>query len=344
MIQTFRQRLARLSLFWRYFFLLAALLLLFLLGLIVATARFSSVLRTSRLEQVQTSFEKNCQLFSRDIFKTYALPTVIEGTDDFATAGGAGVPYDLQYMYRFSHVRDAFSNLCAVQDLPTESFLYFRRNGICVTRSRLFPDADSFFGSYLSYENPAQMPDLTPTRILPRLQLLPLRTISVNGKAPQPYLTLLVCSTTYDTVYGFLYPQADVLDAFQLDTLPEGTALTFTQSDGVPILSYQTPEDPDDYVWLTDRVSAVSCDVSLGVPLSYFDGVVRGTQTTAAVSFLLFALIGLAACLLFAHLSVRPYRRLIRAHAAEHPGGENADRGEHLRMLQADGPGLPAAE
>ena len=306
--------LRRLSLFWRYFFLLALLLLLFLLSMTAMTRRFAGVLRSSRLEQVQTSFEKNCELFSRDVFKTYALPSILEESDFFAAAGSVGAPSDLQYLYPFSKVRDTFGTLCAVQDLPTESFLYFRKSGVCVTRSRIFPDADSFFGSYLVYEDRARMPDLTTRRALPRLQLLPLSEISVNGRAAQPFLTVLVRNTAHQTLYGFLYPRQDVLDAFQMDTLPAGSVLRFTHADGTAMLVGGQAGREADFVWLEEGISSLSCRVELGVPLAYFDAAARGTQAAANVSFLLIALIGVALCVLFSHFSVRPFRRLIRAH------------------------------
>lgn len=317
MLQRSKGLSGRFSLFWRYFFLLAAVLSLFLLALLAVTARYSSVLRSSRLEEAQTAFEKNCEMFSRDIFKPYALPAVIEETDDFASAGNTGSPYAPEYVYRFSRVRDLFGRLCLVQELPTESFLYFRKSRVCLTRNRIFPDAGSYFGAYLVYEDPRQMPDLTFGRALPRLELLPAAEIAVGGRPARTYLTLLVRNSTYNTLYGFLYSQEDILSAFQLDTLPAGTALTFTHTDGARLFSYGEGGAPERLVWLEQRIPAVSCVVSLGIPLSYFDAAVQGTQTAVRTVFLLSCVAGLALCALFSLFSVRPFRRLIRVHGAD---------------------------
>lgn len=323
MLQGFRRLSARFSLFWRYFFLLATVLSLFLLALLAVTGRYAAVLRSSRMEEAQTAFEKNCEMFSRDLFKPYALPAVVEETDDFAAAANTDSPYTPEYAYRFSRVRDFFGKLCLVQELPEESFLYFRRSRVFVTRSRIFSDAGSYFGAYLSYEDPGQTPNLTFGRSLPKLELLPAAEISVGGRPAGTYLTLLVRTSPYNTLYGFLYPQADVLEAFRLSALPEGTTLTLTHTDGTPLFSYGPAEGGGSLVRLEQRIPAVSCVASLGIPSSYFDASARSTQTAARVVFLLFCAAGLAICALFSLFSVRPFRRLIRAHGADQTPQKN---------------------
>ena len=328
MIRQIKCRFARLSMFWRYFALLLAALTLFLILLGAVTGRFARVLRSSRLEQIRSSFEKNCELFSRDLFKVYALSAAMEETEDFAQLSFPEVSYDVRSIYRLNKLQDTFSSLCIVQDLSGESFLCFRRNGVCVTRRRVFADAEDMFASYLSYEDPAQQPDLTPGGAPPKMQSLPLARVSVNGHA-EDYLTLLIHSGAYDTFYGFLYPLSDVLSTFQLDTLPEGAALTLTRSDGTQLLSYGTAGDAGSYVWLERRVGVLSCQVSLGIPRAYLDTTAYGSRAAAAVMFLLTILLGAALCALIALLCVRPLRLLIRCADTDAP-----PRGNELAALE----------
>ena len=141
--------------------------------------------------------------------------------------------------------------------------------------------------------------------------------MSVNGKAAAPYLTVLVQSGSKNAVYGFLYPVSDVLEQFRIESMPEGTWFTLDHTDGTPLYSYGEVRDDGDYTQMTCLMPSLSCVATVGVPQTYFSRITGRAQTTAQTVFLISALLGLAMCFLFSHISVKPFRKLIEDHALE---------------------------
>lgn len=319
MRQKLRVLMTRLSLFWRYFFLLAALVLVFLVAFTAATRQFTRVLQNSYLEQARSSFEANAQLFARDVFLTHSLPMSMEDAEHYLTVSNATAPLDTQYVFALSELGDTFANQCTLLGLPDEGFVCFARNQICLTRNRVFTDVASCFDSYLIYNDPQQsVPDLLQQEKIHRgSQVLPACRISVGART-DTYLTVLVQSTTKDAVYGFLYPVDTVLEYFQLDGLPEDTYFRLTSQDGSVLLSHGEAQGrASDYIQLTCDMAALSSVVSIGIPKGYFYSTIRDAQTTAQIIFLLSVALGIAMCFLFSHISVKPFRRLIQDHAAD---------------------------
>lgn len=316
---------SKMSLFWRYFFLLVAVMGVFLVALTTVTREFTKELQNSYMEQAQSNFEQNCELFSRELFLTHSLPASVEDSDDYLTALAAPRPLaggDVLYM---TSVHKSFSMQCSLLDLPGESFLYFRKNQTCLTRYRVFQDAEECFGSYIMYEDGAEILDELRAPGHVGLRLLPARVASVGGKTPDSYLTLIVANN--DAAYGFLYPEDVVLEQFQMDSLPQDTYLEITGGDGTMLFSHGTRVDrPNDYIRLSARLSALSSTASIGIPRSYFQQTLRGVQTTVRIVCLVSVILGMLLCVLFSHISVKPFRRLLQAHLAEpaeeQPGNE----------------------
>ena len=156
MKQKIKALMSKLSLFWRYFFLLSAVVLVFLAAFTAATRQFTKVLQNSYLGQARSSFEANAQLFARDVFLTHSLPMAMEDAEHYVAVATAVVPLDTQYVFSLSELGDTFAYQCTLLGLPNEGFMYFRRNGICLTRGRIFTDMESCLNSYLIYNDDAQ--------------------------------------------------------------------------------------------------------------------------------------------------------------------------------------------
>ncbi|MBO5339732.1 MAG: helix-turn-helix transcriptional regulator [Oscillospiraceae bacterium] len=318
--------LSKLSLFWRYFILLGAVVLVFLLALTTATGEFTKALRTSYLEQARGNFEQNCQLFVGELFNTRSLPVTVENSADYSKAAGVAAPVDTRELLYLVRVRDAFAQQCTLMDLPAESFLYFRRSQSCLTRYRFFAQGRDCFENYLKYDK-TDVTDMLGQEGLSSLspKLLPAETILV-GEKPGEYLTLLVKSAAGDAVYGFLYPAEAVASRFRLDALPANTSLQIINREGNTLFSHGDPSgEQSDYIQLSCDLPALGSTAHLGIPRSYFRGATRGAQTVAQLIFVLSVLIGVAMCFLFSHISVRPFRRLIQVHDMD----RNADRPEN---------------
>lgn len=318
MKEKIRRLMSRLSLFWRYFFLLAAVVLVFMIAFTVATRQFTGTLRSSYLEQAQSSFEKNAELFSRDLSLIHSLPMSMEDTEHYMTVARTMRPQEMQYIFYLSEVSNSFVLQCLLLDLPAEGFLYFRDSQACLTRRRIFMDAESCFDSYIIYSEKNSVLDILRGKELAiGSRLLPACEVSVGGRT-DTYLTVLVQSAGKEAVYGFLYPVETIEEYFQIGALPTDTWFELVRSDGTVLYSHsQHPKNKGEHIQLTCELPALSSTVSIGIPSTYFQATVNRDQTVAQIIFLLSVVVGIAMCFFFSHISVKPFRQLIRSHATD---------------------------
>lgn len=319
MLEKCKQIMSRLSLFWRYFFLLAAVVLVFLLAFTVATGQFTHTLQETYLKQAQSNFEKNAQLFMRDVSLTHTLPGAMEDTQYYSMVSNGLMSEEGGSILALPGIIDSFSLQCLLLDLPDEGFLYFKNSDLLVTRHRNFPDPESCFSSYIIYEDMEQdMPNLLRTKEMSLgFRLLPAQRVSVRGVSGQ-YMTLLLPSTRRDAMYGFLYPVDTVLEYFQVEHMPENTYFELVRTDGTKLLSWGDPSKAHkDVIRLEAPLKALSSTASVSIPTAYFRSTVRSAQTVAQIVFLVSVAIGIVLCFLFSHLSVKPFRRLLQDHATE---------------------------
>ncbi len=319
MKQALQALFARMSLFWRYFFLLAGVVLVFLVSHMVSTRQFGQALRESYMGQTRDNFEQRCQSFSGQLFLTHSLPVSMEN-DSYYSVAAAEHAADASHMLQMSKLRNSFTLQCLLMDLPGESFMYLRQNGGCITRHRLFEQVDTCFNSYIIFDDASvDIFEELENKGGPRaLRLLPATDVSVGGKAAEPYLLLLVQATGKETVYGFLYPAEYVYEHFQIGQMPAGTSFNLVHEDGTVLWSSgEAAESANRVARISCELPALSCTATLDIPHAYFEQTVRQAQLAARVIFAISVFIGIALCFLFSHLSVRPFRRLIRTHDLE---------------------------
>ncbi|MBQ3135478.1 MAG: helix-turn-helix transcriptional regulator [Oscillospiraceae bacterium] len=316
MRRLFDRLVARLSLFWRYFILLSAVMVLFLAAFSVSTRLFTQSLQDSYLTQAQESFNQNCQSFSQALFLTHTLPAALENNSEYTTITSSGYPLERRVIPSLLTLRDSFTIQCTMLDLPTECFLLFGRPQACLTRSSIFTTGEDCFSSYLVYEDggAALRTALDQPRGHSSLQLLPAQNVSVAGAAPAPYLTLLVSSSYGTDTYGFLYSDNAISEYFRLSALPADTYLQLVRFDGTVLFSHGQAAD-DGFIRLSCPIPSLSCDAVIGVPRSFFLQTTQSMRTIPLLIFLLCMIVGTAMCLAFSHISVRPFRRLIETHA-----------------------------
>ena len=339
MRQLFSRLVTRLSLFWRYFILLGAVMVLFLTAFSISTRLFTQSLQDSYLTQAQESFNQNCQSFSRALFLTHTLPSAMENNNEYTSVSTANYPLASRFIPSLLTLRDAFTIQCTLLDLPAESFLLFGRPQTCLTRTNIYTNGPTCFSTHLVYEDGGEAlgAALNQPRGHNSLFLLPAQNVSVAGAAPAPYMTLLVSSTYGTDTYGFLYSDQVVSEHFQLSSLPNDTYLQLIRFDGTVLFSHGSPSDKD-FIQLTCPVPSLSCDAVIGIPRSFFLQTTQSVRTIPLLIFLICMLIGTAMCFLFSHISVRPFRRLIETHAMdEHtaaPENELATIDSFLRSTQ----------
>ena len=317
MKQNLRAQFARMSLFWRYFFLLVAVVLVFLVSHLVSTRQFSNALRQSYMEQARVNFEQRCERFSSQLFLTHTLPVSMENDSYYAAVSGVGQEAESAYMLNLARLGSSFTLQCLLMDLPEEGFMYLRQSGGCITRHRLFARVENCFDSYITFDNPEFdiFEELENKGVLRALRVFPVMDVSVGGTAPEPNMLLMVQATGRETAYGFLYPVEYIREQFRIDQMPENTYFNLVHEDGTLIWSAGEENGGEgDYARISCNLPALSCKATLGIPHSYFQQTVRRAQFVARMIFAVSVLVGVALCAAFSHLSVKPFRQLIRAH------------------------------
>lgn len=318
MRQLFGRFAARLPLFWRYFILLSAVVALFLAAFSVSSRQYTQSLQDTYLEQTQENFDQSCHAFSRALFLTHTLPSALESSEEYPFVSAAGYPLEARIIPSLLSLRDSYTVQCTMLDLPSECFLLFGRSRACLTRSNIFTEGDKCFSSYLVYEDggEALQTALAQPRGHNSLHLIPSQNVSVAGAAPAPYLTVLATSTYGSDTYGFLYSDAAISEYFRLSALPDNTYLQLVRSDGTVLFSHGEATE-DRYIQLTSPISSLSCTAVMGIPRSFFQQTAQSARTIPLLIFLVCMVIGIVMCFLFSHLSVRPFRQLIKTHAMD---------------------------
>ena len=326
MRQRIQRMMAGLSLFWRYFFLLAAVVLVFMIAFTVATQQFTKTLRTSYLEQAKSGFEKNAELFAGDLSLIHSLPMSMEDSEYYTTVARSGAIQGPQYIFYLAELSGSFSLQCLLVDLPAEGFVYFRDNRVCLTRHRIFTDVEACFDSYIIYDGQTSVLDIMQEGGLTiGSRLLPACEVSVGGRK-ETYLTVLTQSAGKEAIYGFLYPVDTVEEYFQIESLPQDTCFDLIRADGTVLYSRKgASADESDYIWLTCELPSLSSTASIGIPQTYFRTTVNRAQIAAQLIFLLSVVVGVAMCVFFSHISVKPFRRLIQSHTADQLQGGAAN-------------------
>lgn len=322
MFQLLHRLMTKVSLFWRYLILLGAVTIMFLITLSISLRLSSDSLQSAYLDQAESSFQQNCQSFSRELFSAYSLPPAVENCAAYSDAASALSLADAKSIFAFNDVRDSFVRQCAMLRLPSESFLYFSTSQLCVFRNHMTQPVDRCFRSHLIYEDD-QVLNALQTNDVPTLgmYLLPAQDVRINNEEPRQYMTLLVPSSSRREIYGFLYSEESIQKYFHLSSLPEDTSLQIISSQGELLFSCG-PEhtEHDSNIRLTGTLPSLSCSAVISIPRSYFSTTVRESQATILVLFMICVVAGLIMCLLFSHMSVKPFRDLIRDHSADSAG------------------------
>ncbi|NLZ70034.1 MAG: helix-turn-helix transcriptional regulator [Clostridiaceae bacterium] len=330
MKRLFYRIISKISLFWRFFLILAVVVFLFAASLAAATLHFAHTLRYSYMEHLENQFQHSVAMFLRDVKINNQLPGFMERSDGFLPIRSAGRRLSPQNVYNLTMLHNAFTDNSYLMQLPSESFLYFRNSGVCLTRQRLFQEVESCFADYLVYDETVNLPEML-TSAKPEFHsgtlMLPAVELSIGGTAPVTALTMLVYPLTpfasaQHTVYGFIYPDTYFRERFQLDTLPADSFFQIVSTNGSTLLT-QGNTVRENYKQLTYDIPSLSCKLVLGISDNHLQTAVLRSLTSALIILGISVAVGVALCFIFSHVGVSPLRKLVRAHAGEAEADSN---------------------
>ncbi|MBQ7566553.1 MAG: helix-turn-helix transcriptional regulator [Oscillospiraceae bacterium] len=319
------------SVFWQYFVLLLAMLLLALAMLYASGARYTQILTETYLQQREISFRRDCESFSATLYSTYSVPAAIQSTADYDNlrrAANGQYPESSKPIV-LSALRTSLRTTMALirNGECAECFLYFPVADAVCTQTRAFEDAAACFDGYLRYEDRTADELLTELRSTSLIRLLPEENVSIGG-SETPCLTLLHHPAGTAPVMGVLYPREAVLRAFRMDTLPDDAYLCLTDGSGTVLLTCGDPESADRYEF-TCNLTGVRGQATLGVPKDYFTTLVAPARRYSLILLGAMLLIGLALCFAMALVGTMPLRRLLKRFGLPN---ESSQRNEIRRL------------
>lgn len=318
------------SVFWQYFALLAAMLLLALAMLYASGARYTDVLTQTYLAQTESAFRRDCESFSAALNATYGVPAAIQSTadyDDLRRAASGQYPESTKLIV-LSSLRTTLRSTLALArvDGNEECFLYFPAADAVCTRTRSFENAQACFDQYIRYDAQDGAAFLRVLHGVSLVQMLPEQTVAI-GEQSAPCLTLLQHPAGTSAVMGVLYPRDRVLAAFRMDNLPESAYLCLTDSDGRTLLTYGDPTGTDRYEF-TCNLTGMRGQATLGVPKDHFTKLVAPARRSGLALLGAMLLVGLLLCVVLSSIGTLPLRRLLKRYplAADGPAHRNEIR------------------
>lgn len=303
------------SLFWRYFFLLAIVVILFLIALSIFINNSTQTQQEVYVQQTKDIFYENCDSLSEDILASHSLISATKNLDYYINVFYPSTPYTPQHFYYFSKMRNFFSTQLDLLNLAEDGFIYNKNSGLCITKRRVFVELNDAAISYFSYEEEYSILNmLESAKFQNRFQLFPAKKIAISNHAPSLYLAVLIQSAG-NQLYGFFYPESAILESFNLSALPQDTYLKLTSSTGELLYSYNADGTAfTENIEFTSTISSLGCTATLGIPQSYFDSLTSTSRASAHKILILSMAIGIALCILFSYFGVKPFQVLIRKH------------------------------
>ncbi|MCQ2419982.1 MAG: hypothetical protein MJ118_02485, partial [Clostridia bacterium] len=330
-----RRIFGNISLFWRSLFLLTTIMAIFLACQLITGRQYTTKLREEYLLQAEDTFTQNCSTLSSNVGLLYSLPAVLENSQHYSYVSYFREPIPNTRYFALNLLRRSFAKTSALLQLQEESFFVFKGSYCGSTRLRSFPDMQDCFSDYLCYAEKSADEIRQEITGLSGIDILPVQSISIAGSSPKEYLTVLLpsSSTGSSLVIGILYPVDKILDAFDVQNLPQSTWFSLCTNDGAELLSYNEKEENADYHVFTCSISTMGAKASIGIPDDYFTSIIRPITGRISVIIAAVYLLGVLLCVLFSSISVQPMRRLISSYVQEDtdgPSGNELNTIHHL--------------
>jgi len=303
------------SLFWRYFSLLAAIASIFIVALLASTGQYRKLIRNSYSNVVQESFYQNCNAFSQEIAQTRSLIITIQSSEYYMDLCTAHPPLSVMQQYKLNQMRQFFARQCNLQTCMFDGFIASEGIQLCLTTNSIIEEPDELLDSYFQFEDDISLYDTLQNRTIQnRYTVLPAARITINEKNSNSYLTLLSHPISSKFTYGFFCPTDKVLQAFGMGSLPDGSYLQIVSATDETLFAYNDRGNMSDYIVFTHELPSLQATASLGIPKAYFSDILEQSLLTVQLIFIASLFIGIALCVIFSYIGVKPFHSLIAEH------------------------------
>lgn len=308
----------RLSVFWKCFLTYLCSTLILLGVQFYSFAKTSSLWQKSYTDQIEASLNHNAQALSDDLANFYYLPKLMNISDNFRSltrVERASTPQHSRYIsFTMNDLSDQVPFFMPVHDI----IVHLRTSDMCISTSSFYLSLEEWASSYKYGQTDVAQ---ALSRKLARnssLEMLPCDTVSIRGSASADYVTCLMKESADNCSYIFLIQKEDILNYFQLQTLPESVYFRVYDKNGSMIMESGVPAErsgllAEDFVTFTTEIPAIGASSSISIPESYFRGVTHEARRSAYVITILSLIVGAALCVAFSRINAQPVQALIRS-------------------------------
>ena len=306
---------SKFSLFWRCFLTYIFCTLLFLLVLIFSFRRTTGEWQKAYIQDRKISFAYSCEVLSKDIISLYALPEAMSVSSAYRSIiSSSGLQTGPDHYYA-SQLRNALSSQCTLFSVPKEVFLCMELPEAVITSLDVYADFSACFEKSHLFDTTDIIHCLKTENTNKHMTLYPENTVRHHDPSGVKELPLILYLPAHKLSYVFCIPSDNLLAYFQYSSLPSDTKLSIWGPDGTLLISRGGESgDPDNYVELSGQIPAVSCRVTLELPMTYFREVFAASRREALITFSIFTFLGLAFCVIFSRFSVMPIKKLLNWH------------------------------
>ena len=307
----------RFPLFWRYFTLLAVVVAIFIFALYTSIQNSSGIMQSAYSDHVQDAFEQHCDLLSENMEQINSLIISMDSMEYYNSIAYAKLPLEPRHYYFTKEVYQFFHIQSSLLTHISNTFLYFTKNGTCITSEHIYYNDESQFRKDYAYEVPDSVSRWVE-KVSPdgKLHVFPAQSVTVNRTVTDSFLTVMKQPRNSGQIFSFLLSTDSLLDYVGLDSFPENTSFRLLSESGEILYAHNISSDASGgYMEFSAPVTGLSSTAVLGIPETYFQDLTKEAQASSYQILLIAVLAGIGICILFSYFGVQPIRFLMREHA-----------------------------
>lgn len=306
-----------LSLFWKFFITYLISILLFLGVQIYSTNQTSSLWQESYTTQIESSLINNAQDLSDRLSNFYYLPQNMNISDDFNFLKKEAKINSAQHSRSISWAMNDISNQISFFTL-SDVIVHLQKSDLCITPSSFYLSLDEW-NTHYKYENTDIIDMLSRKKAKnTSLEMLPSDSLAIRGSSASPYVTCIMKESSDTCSYIFLIEEQQILDCFQLSSLPETMYFQLYDEYHNILLESGSIETKsglrkEKFLTFTADVPAINATASISIPQSYFKSVTKRAQNIANIILCMSLLLGLLLSFAFSWMNTKPVRSIIQS-------------------------------
>ncbi len=311
----------KISVFWRFFAMMCGFLVLIVAVMLASREQLTDVLVEKNLNEVQLSLNSSCQQLSDSLYAISEIPNIVEHSVPYSrivAEKSEALPY--KYYPAAMEIRSLLISQATYLGNCTEIMIYIPDVDTVCSKQLKVKSCTDYFSGGVSFAKTDEAAVVENIHQKSALTLYPVDEVEINSIAGADRYFIVTahpagCSTGVMTIF----PESMLLNVLNYDRLPEGSYLKITTKDGGIFEQYPAdfPMDDAEYYWLTSNVSKLNLSVTVWLPMSYFQSLMKPFYRNMVINSGLFLLLAFAMCIVFSKASAKPLQELVERMQSE---------------------------